>query len=157
MEMSKKPTQETKLKRPGVIIPMLIVGLLTLIAACSGGGSSPAPTPAPPDAGATAIPTPTPAAGPVAEPILVPLSDALFLTVTVPEDESVVSSELVTVSGKTAPDAVVSVNGVIVEVDPLGEFSASALLLEGPNTIEVVASDLTVQERVDIAVIYLPQ
>ena len=65
----------------------------------------------------------------------------VLLTVTSPQAESVVSSFETTVVGMTAPDAVVSVNGALVEVDADGNFSTSVSLEEGPNSIEVVASD----------------
>ena len=65
----------------------------------------------------------------------------LALEVTEPEDESVVSTSVVTVKGVTTADAVVSVNGTLVDVDEDGKFSTVVSLEEGPNTIEVVASD----------------
>jgi len=65
----------------------------------------------------------------------------LALEVTEPEDESVVSTSGVTVKGVTTADAVVSVNGTVVDVDEDGKFSTVVSLEEGPNTIEVTASD----------------
>ena len=137
------------------MLSAVVLGLLPLIAACS--SSEPAPASAP----LVAEPTPTTAvvaqspADPMSEPTLVPLPAALFLTVSSPENETVVSTESITVSGMTTPDAVVSVNGEIIAVDALGGFSASVLLLEGPNLIEVVSSDLSAQVSADIAVIYI--
>ena len=59
--------------------------------------------------------------------------------------------------GSTTADAVVSVNGVVVEVDAQGSFEAIVTLEEGPNLIEVVASDLTgAGESIDIVVVYIP-
>jgi len=66
---------------------------------------------------------------------------ALPLEVTEPQDESVVSTSEVTVKGVTTADAVVSVNGTLVDVDEDGKFSTVVSLEEGPNTIEVTASD----------------
>lgn len=63
------------------------------------------------------------------------------LTMLSPTDESVVTGTETTVSGTTSPDAVVSVNGYLVEVDLDGNFSTVISLEEGPNSIEVVASD----------------
>ncbi len=137
------------------ILSVVVLGLLPLMAACSSSEPEPELTPASAEA------TPTTAAvvqspiDPVSEPTLVPLPTELFLTVSSPEDEIVVSSELITVSGMTTPDAVVSVNGQIIDVDALGEFSASVVLLEGPNLIEVVSSDLSTQVSADLAVIYI--
>ena len=84
-------------------------------------------------------------------------AERLFLEITEPQDESVVSTEAVAVQGSTAADAVVSVNGAVVEVDAQGAFEAIVTLEEGPNLIEVVASDLTgAEESRDIVVIYFP-
>ena len=63
------------------------------------------------------------------------------LEVTEPQDESVVSTSKVTVKGVATADAVVSVNGTLVDVDEDGKFSTVVSLEEGPNTIEVTASD----------------
>jgi len=59
-----------------------------------------------------------------------------------PINDDAVNSASVPVIGATNVDAVVTVNGVPVEVDVLGIFSISVTLEEGPNVIEVTASDL---------------
>ncbi len=59
-----------------------------------------------------------------------------------PADNSTDRSASVPVIGTTSVDAVVTVNGIPVEVDDLGIFSISVALEEGPNIIEVMASDL---------------
>ena len=64
-----------------------------------------------------------------------------LLLVTEPEDQSIVSEELVRLSGRTGPDAIASVNGVSVSVDQLGFFSTTVTLEPGPNIIDVVATD----------------
>ena len=63
-----------------------------------------------------------------------------FLVVTEPEELSIVSQSAVNLSGRTSPDAIVSVNGISITVDELGFFSVTVLLDEGPNAIEVVAT-----------------
>lgn len=79
-----------------------------------------------------------------------------FLTVASPQDESIVNTFETTVAGVTVPDAVVSVNGVLVEVDADGNFSTAVALDEGPNSIEVIASDYEGNEASKIlTVIYL--
>ena len=80
-----------------------------------------------------------------------------LLLVTEPEDQSIVSAEVVRLSGRTGPDAIASVNGVSVSVDELGFFSTTVTLEPGPNIIDVVAtdSDGRVLSKV-IAVIYRP-
>ena len=114
--------------------------------------STPVPTATAPPPSPTPTPTPTPAA------TLTPgEGERLFIEITEPEDESVVSTETVAVRGSTAADAVVSVNGAVVEVDAYGAFEAIVTLEEGPNLIEVVASDLTgAEESRDIVVVYIP-
>lgn len=80
-----------------------------------------------------------------------------LLLVTEPEDQSIVSEELVRLSGRTGPEAIVSVNGVSVSVDELGFFSTTVTMEPGPNIIDVVATDTDgrVLSAV-IAVIYRP-
>ena len=68
-----------------------------------------------------------------------------------------VGSAEISVSGRASPDATVSVNGLLVELDLSGNFEALLPLEEGPNLIEVIASDLgdNVSTRV-MTVIYIP-
>ena len=83
-------------------------------------------------------------------------NNRLPLTVTSPQDESIVNTFETVVTGITAPDAVVSVNGMLVDVDADGEFSTTVSLEEGPNSIEVIASDYESHEASQIlTVIYL--
>ena len=81
----------------------------------------------------------------------------LFLLVTEPVDQTIVDDNPVRVSGRTTPDAVVSVNGVSLEVDELGIFSTTVAVEEGPNIIDVVATDPegAVLDTV-LAIIYRP-
>ncbi len=67
-------------------------------------------------------------------------SGAFFLLVIDPEDQSIVSASRQPIAGRTAPDAIVSVNGVGVEVDVAGAFSTTVTLEQGPNIIEVVGT-----------------
>ncbi len=51
-------------------------------------------------------------------------------------------------TGRTSPDATVSVNGLPVSMDSSGEFSSPPIdLTTGPNLIEIVASDLSGETR----------
>ena len=85
-------------------------------------------------------------------------SQPFILVITQPENQSIVSEPTVPVRGRTAPDAVVTVNGVGVGVDQVGVFSTSVVLDGGPNVIEVVAtSRLGEQLSAVIAVIYRPE
>ena len=95
---------------------------------------------------ASTTPSPTPAAG-------------LTLSIAEPQDEAVVNSGLLRVVGTTTPDAVVSVNGTILRaIDEYGNFSAVVSLDEGPNLVEVIASDYggAKVSRV-LTVVYVPQ
>ena len=90
--------------------------------------------------------TATDSTGNVKEQVLTVTSLALpplpfLLLITEPEDQSVVSDSTVRLSGRTGPEAVVSVNGVSVPVDLLGIFSTTVTLEPGPNIIDVVATD----------------
>jgi uncharacterized protein YfaP (DUF2135 family) len=79
----------------------------------------------------------------------------LPLEVTEPQDESVVYTSEVVVKGTTNADAVVTVNGLVADVDADGKFSVTVSLEEGPNLIEVYASDFEYREASEIlTVIY---
>ena len=99
-------------------------------------GQAPAtPTPRPPSAQRTALP--------------------LSLTVLAPQDGSVVAVPKAEVRGIASPGAVVSVNGEVVDLDREGRFGTVVALEEGPNLIQVIASDLSgaVREE-DIVVVF---
>lgn len=86
-----------------------------------------------------------------------------FLEITQPADGAQVNTSSVLVSGKTTTGAVVSisVNGndevEIANVDQNGNFSGTVVLEEGPNLIEVVASDQEGnQKSSSVAIFYIP-
>ena len=86
-----------------------------------------------------------------------PPPQGFFLEVTEPQDETVVNVSPVRVSGSTSPEAQVSVNGELIDVDGQGDFAAMVKLEEGPNVIEVIATDYEGNEESCIlAVIYAP-
>ena len=64
-----------------------------------------------------------------------------LLLITEPESQSVVNSPTLPMSGRTGPNAVVSINGRSIPVDRFGYFSANILLEEGPNFVDVVATN----------------
>ena len=66
---------------------------------------------------------------------------ALSLKVTQPQDLVLVSKPTLEVEGVTAADAIVSVNGSLVDVSADGRFGTTFGLEQGPNFINVVASD----------------
>jgi hypothetical protein len=65
----------------------------------------------------------------------------ISLTVSEPQDNTITDVDTIEVKGHTDPQAVVSVNEEITTADANGDFDATVSLEEGPNTIEVVASD----------------
>jgi uncharacterized protein YfaP (DUF2135 family) len=66
---------------------------------------------------------------------------SVTLEVTEPQDEITVNTSTIQVKGVTTADATVSVNGFLVDVGADGKFSTTVSLEQGPNSIEVVASD----------------
>ena len=83
---------------------------------------------------------------------------SVTLTVTEPLDETTVYTSDLVVKGQTEPDAVVSVNEAVVDVDAEGKFSTTVTLEEGPNLIEVLASDFEGNEgSVTLTVVYVKQ
>lgn len=134
--------------------------LVALLAAAGCRGPAPTPTPSTPTLpGAPLSPAPTtpmPTA-PEAMPALPAAPTAIALEIREPKDESILARSPARVSGITALDAIVSVNGNIVEVAEDGTFSASVNLLEGPNFLEITASDYGGNQASKIiTVIYLP-
>jgi hypothetical protein len=97
--------------------------------------------------------SPVPPSPPPSEPP----PQSFFLEVTEPQDETVVSASPIRVSGSTSPEAQVSMNGQLIDVDGQGNFAAMVELEEGPNVIEVIATDYEGNEESCIlAVIYAP-
>ncbi len=138
------------MKRTGrIAITLVTVLLLVLIGACA-----PVPkeiTPAPEEV------TPAPEDITPPEEVTPPPTPEFFLTVTQPADDSIISTDKVEVRGRTSPDAVVSINGELVEVDEEGNFTMMVVLEEGPNIIEVIASDLEGnQESRTLVIMYVP-
>ncbi|MHB1004973.1 MAG: hypothetical protein ACYC3S_04935 [Chloroflexota bacterium] len=69
---------------------------------------------------------------------------ALFLSVVSPADDVLevpAGTRTVVVVGKTAPDAFVSVNGVVAGTDAAGAFQVTVPLDEDVTLLEIVASD----------------
>ncbi len=117
-------------------------------------GPSPTATVATPG---TPVPRPTPTRTP--QPTSVPIIDpagapvttfGLFLEVIGLGEENIVRGNTLFLSGRANPDAVLSINGVIIPVDSDGVFGVNVSLDPGPNLLEVVVSDLagTTESRV---------
>ncbi|MEE8471236.1 MAG: Ig-like domain-containing protein [Dehalococcoidia bacterium] len=122
------------MKRLEIVLCFLLVLAIGAIS-CASEEATPTPTPT-----STPTPTPSPAATPV------PTPTGLFLEVAELEDESVVDTASITVSGSTLPAATVSVSVndeiQMADVSEDGSFNVTITLEEGPNLIEVIASDL---------------
>ncbi len=83
---------------------------------------------------------------------------ALFLEMLSPDtDELFVTQGSFEFSGRTTVDALLSVNDHVVEIDEHGNFSLDMALEEGPNVVEVIASN-ALGEQFDevLLVIYEP-
>ena len=71
-----------------------------------------------------------------------------------PPDGLEVFEPQVEVMGVTRPDAVIGVNGVPLQTNSLGIFFTIAPLEEGPNLIEIVATDISSNVRFQTIVIF---
>ena len=80
-------------------------------------------------------------AAPTAAPPLVLSSGSLVVTLTSPADETVVSTPQVDVAGQAPVETVISIGDSITVVDASGQFSIPVPLEEGPNSLDIVASD----------------
>lgn len=148
----------------------MLAGLLLL--ACQSGGAAPAAD------GAQASPEVTPVMAPAtttpmpasATPGLSPqgtatparsgsaAQGALFLSISEPAPESVVTARRLVIAGCAAPGAFVSVDDDVVSLDAAGCFRTTVLLEEGPNSLDVVASDRSGRQAAAVVnVIYVPQ
>jgi hypothetical protein len=103
-------------------------------------------------------PAPTPTSTPILRlpPTPTPTVIPFRLVVLEPANESISVIGTITVRGFTVPDAIVSVNGRLVEVDIQGEFAHRVTLEEGPNILEIVANDLQGnQASIILSIIYI--
>lgn len=99
-------------------------------------------------AASTATPAPesTPEPVPLGTPNPGAVGQQVFLELRGIENESVVETSTVMVTGITTPDALLSVNGQAIAVELDGSFSVELQLEEGPNFVEFVSSNLRGQE-----------
>jgi len=104
----------------------------------------------------TPEPTVTATTEPTATPT--PPPDEFVLQIVEPvEAESFIDVPIMTLTGRTRIDAVITVNDLFVEPDADGVFTAELTLEEGINEIEVVASISTGEElSAVLTVIYIP-
>jgi hypothetical protein len=109
----------------------------------------------------TNTPTPTITPTPTATPD--PLGTALFLEIVSPlpeEGETIafVTTQTVTIVGRTRIDAAVTVNDTFLDVDEEGRFETTVTLAEGTNLFEVVVSVGSGEEELFILIVdYEPE
>lgn len=97
---------------------------------------------------ATLPPTQTPAVPGIqaATASSTPLSNLpLILTIYSPKDQAIVSQPSVEIHGEVSTDAVLTINDDIY-VLPKGIFTKTVALVEGPNAIQIIASDMNGNE-----------
>jgi hypothetical protein len=146
--------------------PLIIVMLILLLAACSPTPtvvpSSPIPTANGPDTN-PASPVPqsnTPVTNIQPTPTFMDASGptgTLWLQVFSPLDEAVINTAQVEVIGSAPTGTVLSINDEIILVGDDEQFKAAVSLEEGPNLIEIIASDIDGNESsLLLTVIYEP-
>jgi hypothetical protein len=78
---------------------------------------------------------------PVASPTAITAEAGLWLQILSPSDEAVVDAPQVDVSGSAPAGTVISINDDILIVGADLQFKSTVSLEEGPNLIEIIASD----------------
>lgn len=87
-----------------------------------------------------------------------PASDPLGLKIISPEDGAVVHMPQVEVAGEAPMELVITINDEIVLVGETGTFAVTIPLEEGPNAIQIVASDVEGNEvSFELIVTYEPE
>ena len=87
-------------------------------------------------------------------PIAMATSGTLRLAILAPANEILVDTNTITVKGQATAGADVFINGDFVNADASGAFNAMVTLDEGPNEIDVMASDDNENEVVLTLVIF---
>lgn len=121
----------------------------------------PPPTPAqparPPQKAEVIAPPPAFQPVPLQQTELLLVVRAFYLEVNGPTDNSMVRDSSINVEGGTLTGSIVTINGKIVALDGRGRFSVPVQLEEGPNSIEIIASDARGNQRSRvISIIRLP-
>ena len=123
-------------------LPPLAVLAITL-ACMAAPAAAPQATQPPAASALPGVPTETASAVQSAQPGAGPTlgSGSLWLNIVSPLDQAVVNVAQIEVVIQAPPDTVVTVNDEILIVGPEGQFTTAVSLAEGPNAIEIVASD----------------
>ena len=87
-----------------------------------------------------------------------PTPAPFFLLVTEPANLTIVASQPIRIAGRTRPGTLITVQGVAVALDELGQFATLVQLQPGPNIIDVIARSTDGQSLSStVSVIYTPQ
>lgn len=144
----------------GLVLTIAFIGaVMACVQTTSRDDATPIPAPTSPPAPALSTAVPEPAATPI--PITIgssPTQFGLFLELQGLGENTVVRGNAIVASGQTSPDAVLSINGVIIPINDDGSFEVTLALNEGPNLLEIVSSDLSGnQESRVLWVVALPE
>ncbi len=138
---------------------LLLIAALVIVALGIGGfayyRSTTNPATAPSYTTPSATTSPTQQANP-SQPTS-PVPNDITLTITSPQNGAQVSTPTITVSGKTVPNADVSVNDQDLTADAQGNFSTTITLEDGDNNLSITAADSTGQSsEAELTVTYTP-
>ncbi|HXY74997.1 MAG TPA: hypothetical protein VEH58_06700 [Dehalococcoidales bacterium] len=109
---------------------------MTLLLGCSKSPSPPSQLTSTPSPNQTSVVTTSAPSNPADT-----LQAGLPLTISSPSDGADISGNSVTVTGKTSPGAVVTIGDELATADAQGNFSINVNLDDGPNGIDVIATD----------------
>ncbi len=109
----------------------LLIVLLFLLAACTSAPTSTQTQPAAAESPVQPSPTSTEYT-----------SGSLWLRLSSPQDGDVVAQPVINVTGQAPAETVISLNDDILVVPADGNFSIPVTLDEGPNVLELVASNI---------------
>ena len=82
------------------------------------------------------------------------VSGPLWVTINAPQDGSIHPETTVDVVGTAAEGTVLTINDEILYLETGGDFTVTLGLLQGPNTIEITASDLEGNELAEALIIF---
>jgi hypothetical protein len=133
-----------------LVLATLILTLIVVpLPGCTGQQAKPAAPPA-------VAPNAPQSSAPAVQPSQPSPNQDLVLEIDEPDDESVFKVSTISLSGTASPDAEITVNGISVNVEK-GNFTTMIELEEGPNSIEILASDAKGHKNSQVlTVIYIP-
>lgn len=148
----------------GLVLTIAFIGaVMACVQTTSRDDATPIPVPTSPPAPTLSTAVPEPAATAFPTPVAITIGSSptrfgLFLELQGLGENTVVRGNAIVASGQTSPDAVLSINGVIIPINDDGSFEVTLALNEGPNLLEIVSSDLSGnQESRVLWVVALPE